>query len=111
MEDIIFSSEIVLHLIIDVIVTSVVLYFVIKHIRKTEIFYDESREEWNRQKEIDKKLEQKLNDYLVKIALQNKQKILSSSHNTPSKNSKDKTDEENQDLLTHYLANISQSDR
>ncbi len=70
------SSELITHLIIDAVITFIVLYYIKKHIRKTEEFYDKSRIEWERRQEIDKRLEQKLNDYLSKSGLENKKRLL-----------------------------------
>ena len=57
------SFELILHLIIDVAVTLLILYIILKHIREAEKFYNESRLEWIQQHKNDKKLEEKLETY------------------------------------------------
>lgn len=69
------NSEIITHLIIDVVITFIILYYIKKHIRETEGFYNESRIEWERRQKNDKLLEQKLNNYLSKAALDNKKRF------------------------------------
>lgn len=69
------SSELITHLVIDAVITFIILYYIKKHIKETEDFYDESRIEWERRQETDKRLEQKLNNYLSKSGLENKKRF------------------------------------
>lgn len=71
------SSELLIHLVINIVITFVILYYIKKHIRETEVFYDESRIEWERQQANDKLLEQKLNNYLSEVAFKNKRRFFS----------------------------------
>jgi len=69
------SSELITHLVIDAVITFTILYYIKKHIKETEDFYDESRIEWERRQETDKRLEQKLNNYLSMSGLENKKRL------------------------------------
>jgi len=35
------SSELIIHLVIDIVITFIIIYYIKKHIRETEVFYDE----------------------------------------------------------------------
>ena len=98
------NSELIIHLVIDLVITFIILYYIKKHIRETEVFYDESRVEWKRREEHDKLLVQKLNAYLSEVALDNKRKF---SYIEKKDENSSKSTDDSKNLLAHYLANMS----
>ena len=57
------SYELTLHLIIDALLTSSILYIVLKHIKKAEKFYAQSGLEWEERQKYEKTLGQRLDNY------------------------------------------------